>query len=173
MVLEIGCMDKGLATENAGRDGSRRRRVGIAQSELGKRGRQAANRRDTCSLALSDRHHPEGRAAQPHRFFEHRIENRGKLAGRTVDYLEYLGGRRLSFQGFSGLGNEPCILHCDDRLRGKILQQGNLFIAEWSDFLAINCEGTTNPASLRKGTTTKLRTPPSSTPARCNRSPEV
>ena len=38
------------------------------------------------------------RAAQTHRFFEHRIEHRRKIAGRGIDDLQHLGGRGLLFQ---------------------------------------------------------------------------
>src|ERR1044071_4333996 len=35
---------------------------------------------------------------------------------------------------------ESCILHCDDSLCGEILQQRNLFIAEWFHFLTVQHE---------------------------------
>ena len=35
-------------------------------------------------------------------------------------------------------GSEPRILHRDDRLRGEVLQQGNLLVGEWADLLAVD-----------------------------------
>ena len=40
----------------------------------------------------------EGRLAQPHRLFEHRVEDRREIAGRGVDDLQDLGGRGLLLQ---------------------------------------------------------------------------
>src|SRR5215471_21184825 len=34
------------------------------------------------------------------------------------------------------LGNESRVLHRDDRLRREVLQQGDLLVGEWPDFLA-------------------------------------
>jgi hypothetical protein len=56
------------------------------------------------------------------RLFEDRVENRSEVAGRGIDDLQYLGSRRLLLQRFARLGQEPRILHCDDRLRREILQ---------------------------------------------------
>jgi hypothetical protein len=45
-----------------------------------------------------------GRFAQPHRLFEHRVEDRGEVARRAVDDLQYLGGRGLLLQSLARLG---------------------------------------------------------------------
>jgi hypothetical protein len=54
---------------------------------------------------------PTSRFAEPDRFFEHRIEDRRKVAGRGIDDLQDLGGRGLLFErliAFSGtLGKLP------------------------------------------------------------------
>ena len=62
------------------------------------------------------------RFAEPHGLFEHRVEHRREVAGRGVDDLQHLGGRGLLLQRLARLGQQPCILHRDHRLRGKILQ---------------------------------------------------
>jgi hypothetical protein len=54
--------------------------------------------------------------------FQHCIEYRRELAGRGVDDLQYFGGRGLLLQRLARLGQEPRILHCNHRLRRKILQ---------------------------------------------------
>jgi hypothetical protein len=38
------------------------------------------------------------RLAQPYRLFQHRVEHRREVAGRTVDDPQYLGGRSFSGQ---------------------------------------------------------------------------
>jgi hypothetical protein len=69
------------------------------------------------------------------RLFEHRLEDRGEVAGRGIDDLQHLGNGSLLLQGFARLGQEPRILHCDDRLRREIFSQSDLFIAERPYFL--------------------------------------
>ena len=39
----------------------------------------------------------------------------------------------------SRLGDQPCVLHRDDRLRREVLQQHDLFVGERSYFLAVDC----------------------------------
>ena len=74
--------------------------------------------------------------AQPDRLFEHRVEHRGEIAGRGIDDLQDLGGRGLLVQRLAGLGNEPRILHRDDRLGGEVFEQRDLLVGERPDFLA-------------------------------------
>ena len=50
--------------------------------------------------------------------------------------LQYLGSCRLLFQCLAGLGQEPRILHCNDRLRREVLQQRDLFVGERTNLLA-------------------------------------
>ena len=71
------------------------------------------------------------------RLFQDSVEHRGEIAGRGIDDLEYLGGRGLLLQSLVRLGQEPRILHRDDRLRREVLEQRNLLIAERPDLLAI------------------------------------
>jgi hypothetical protein len=55
------------------------------------------------------------------RFFQNRVEDRGEIAGRRINDLEHLGGRRLLLQCFARLGEQPRVLHRDHCLRGEIL----------------------------------------------------
>src|SRR5215471_14378465 len=72
------------------------------------------------------------------RLIQYCIEHRRKVAGRSIDDPEHLGGRGLLLQGFARLGQEPRILHCDDRLSSEILQQRDLFVRKRANFLAID-----------------------------------
>ena len=76
------------------------------------------------------------RLTKPHGIFNHRVEHRSKVAGRGVDDLQYLGGRGLLLQCLARLGQEPRVLHRDDRLRREILQQRDLLVGERPHFLA-------------------------------------
>ena len=60
--------------------------------------------------------------AEAHCPLDHRVENWSEVAGRGVDDLQHLGGRGLLLQCLARLGQEPRILHRDDRLRRKVLQ---------------------------------------------------
>ena len=78
--------------------------------------------------------------AQLHRLVQHSIEHRGEVAGRRVDDLQYFGSRGLLLQGLARLGQEPRVLHRDDRLRCEILQQRDLLVGKRPDFLAVENE---------------------------------
>src|ERR1700730_10014356 len=54
--------------------------------------------------------------AKNRRLFQDCVEDRREIAGRGVDYLQYLGGRGLLLQRLALLDEEPRILDCDDRL---------------------------------------------------------
>ena len=49
---------------------------------------------------------------------------------------KYLGGRGLLLQRLARLGDQPRVLHRDDRLRGEVLQQRDLLVGEGPDLLA-------------------------------------
>ena len=55
-------------------------------------------------------------------FLQYRVKHRRKLAGRGIDDLQHLGGRGLLLQGLARLGQQPRILHRDDRLRREIFK---------------------------------------------------
>jgi hypothetical protein len=48
-----------------------------------------------------------------------------------------LGGRGLLIESLARFGQEPRVLHCDDRLSREILQQRDLLVREGPDFLAV------------------------------------
>jgi len=72
-------------------------------------------------LAIERQNVPVVRLTQPHRLFKHRVEHRREIAGRGIDDLQYLGGCGLLLQCLARLGQEPCILHCNDCLCREIL----------------------------------------------------
>ena len=96
--------------------------------ERGVCGWDAAERGVMEALTIIAQQNAESGAAQPHRLFEHRVEHRGEVAGRGVDDLQYLAGSGLLLQCFPRLGQQPRILHRDDRLCGEILQQSDLLV---------------------------------------------
>jgi len=79
----------------------------------------------------------EGCFAQPKRLIEHRVEDRREVAGRGIDDLQHLGGRGLLLRRLARLGQQPCILHGDDRLRCEILKQGDFLFGERPDLCAM------------------------------------
>src|SRR5215469_3588767 len=82
------------------------------------------------------------------RLFQYRIKYRREIAGRGIDDLQDLCGRGLLLQCLTRLGDEPRILHCDDRLRGEILDEPNFLVRERSHFLAVNIEGSKQESVL-------------------------
>ena len=89
------------------------------------------------ALAVETHERAKGGFAEPQSSFKHRVEHRREVTGRGIDDLQYLGGRSLLFQSVARLGQQPRILHCDDRLRREVLQQRNLLVGEGADLLAI------------------------------------
>jgi hypothetical protein len=53
------------------------------------------------------------------------------------DELMTFRGGGLLFESLARLGQEPRVLHGDDRLRGEVLQQSDLLVCERADFLAV------------------------------------
>jgi hypothetical protein len=63
---------------------------------------------DGCEMkvfAIVDDDVPAFRLTQPQGFFEHRIEDRGEIAGRGIDDLQYLCRRGLPLQRLVALGS--------------------------------------------------------------------
>ena len=79
---------------------------------------------------------PKRRSHSRMRLFQHRVEHRREVAGRGVDDLQHLGGRGLLLQRLARLGDQPRVLHRDDRLRREILQQRDLLVGERPYLLA-------------------------------------
>jgi len=79
-------------------------------------------------------------ATQRVRLLQYCIEDRGEVAGRGIDDLQYLCGRGLLLQSLARLGQQPRVLHCNDRLRREILQKCDLLVGEGANFLAIDVD---------------------------------
>src|SRR5215469_8157174 len=61
---------------------------------------------------------------------QHCVEYWGEVARRGVDDPQHLGGGGLLFQCLARLGEEPRILHRDDRLRREVFDEGDLFVGK-------------------------------------------
>src|SRR5215831_8098838 len=104
--------------------------------------RWTANRGEMKKFAVIGKHVTVSRLAEPDRSLEHRVEDRGKVAGRGIDDLQYLGSRGLLLQGFARLGDESRVLDCNDGLRGEVLQQRDFFCEKRSGFFATGADRT-------------------------------
>src|SRR5215471_15554512 len=116
----IGDMYEALAGQQRAAD----RHVGTqntAAQTLGYRLRHSAHRRRAEIGAVTQEQGPVTASAQALRLLQDRIEYWREVTGRGIDDLQDLGGRGLLLQGLTRLGDQPRILHRDDRLRGKIL----------------------------------------------------
>src|SRR6516225_199308 len=89
-------------------------------------------------IPIKRRKRAERNLAEFHRLFEDRIEHGREVAGRRIDDLQYLGSRGLLLQSLARLGQEPRVLHRDDRLRREVLQQRDLLVGERTYFSAID-----------------------------------
>jgi hypothetical protein len=74
--------------------------------------------------------------AQPDCLLEHRVEHRGEVARRGIDDLQYFGSRGLLLQCLARLGDQPRILHRDDRLRREIFDERDFLLRERPNFPA-------------------------------------
>src|SRR5215471_9677685 len=72
------------------------------------------------------------------RLFQYRIEHRREVAGRRIDHAQDLSGRSLLIQSLAGLGQQPCILHRNHRLRSEVLEQRDLLVSERANLLTID-----------------------------------
>src|SRR6516164_10750765 len=134
-------MDQILALEMPSNVGPRREyHRGVAPPMLGKGIGYTLDRRVLKLLAVIGEHDAERGLAQPHRLFQHCVEHRREITGRRIDDLQYLGGRSLLFERLARLGQQPRILHRDDRLSGEVLQQRNLLVGKRPYLLAVDRE---------------------------------
>src|SRR6516162_10521059 len=141
LIHQVEIVDDVLAGQNSRRCGPRPEPSRIARTELGKGGRYAAHRHTLKVLSVKYVEDPEGTAAQAQCLLEHHIEHGTEITRRRIDDLQYLSGRGLLLQSLARLGQEPRVLHCDDRLRSEVLQQRNFPLGERADFLAIDMDG--------------------------------
>src|SRR6516162_2076989 len=75
------------------------------------------------------------RLAQSNSRLHQRIEYGFQIEGRTADYLEHVGGRRLLLEGLSQFVEQPRVLDGDDSLSGKVLKKRNLGFGKRMDCL--------------------------------------
>src|SRR5215475_1777903 len=135
-------MDDAFAPGDAAMRALRIRLVRRFRQELGVGDRHITERSRMKPVTVKCPKGAEARIAQRRRLFEHCVEYRREIARRAVDHLQYLGGGGLLLQSLACLGDEPGILHCDDRLRGEVLQQRYLLIREWADLPTIRGDHT-------------------------------
>src|SRR3984893_14508717 len=83
------------------------------------------------------------RTAQPRCGLDQCIQHRLQIECRAADDLEHIARRGLVFERFFEIARalaqfveQPCILHCDDRLRREALQERDLLVGERTDFRA-------------------------------------
>ena len=77
--------------------------------------------------------------ANAHCIFQHGLEDRIKVALRTRDDLQHLGGRSLLLQRFAQLVEQPCVLDGDDGLIGKRFYKLDLLPGVWPRVGALKC----------------------------------
>src|SRR6516162_6410630 len=85
--------------------------------------RVAMHRGRSENLAVEERQGSMRRPAKVVRLLQYRVEYGGKVGGQRIDDLQDLGGRGLLRQSLTRLGQEPRILHRDDRLRREVFEQ--------------------------------------------------
>jgi hypothetical protein len=124
---KIRDVDKSFTADYSQRRGPRFRNDGLFE-ESRQLGRHAPGRYGPNPFAVIHVKRAAGGLAQAHRLVEHRVEHRREVAGRGIDDPQHLGGRGLLLQGLARLGQQPCILHRDHRLRCKVLQQRDLLV---------------------------------------------
>src|SRR6516164_6390533 len=90
-------------------------------------------------------------AAEARRRLHQRLEHRLEVDGGAADDLEYVSGRGLLLQGLARLGNQPGILHRDDRRGCEIFKQRDLFVGERPDLLPENRKRTEQLGILVEG----------------------
>src|SRR5215470_198816 len=96
----------------------------------GERLRYAMTRDRAEVLAVVKKQASEFGPAEGVRLIQDRVKHRRQIARRRIDDLQDLSGRGLLLQRLARLGEEPRVLHRDNRLRREILQQRDLLVGE-------------------------------------------
>src|SRR5215813_4877454 len=117
---KIDEVDDAFASDDAAMRAPRIRLVRRLRQELGVGDRHITERSRVKPVTVVCPKGAESRIAQPRRLFEHCVEYRREVARRAVDHLQYLCGGGLLLQGLARLGDEPGILHRDDRVIGEV-----------------------------------------------------
>ena len=73
--------------------------------------------------------------------FQHRVKYGLKIAGRTTNNLEHIGGCGLLLQRLAQLVEQARVLDGDDGLGGEARQQLDLPIGERANLLALDADG--------------------------------
>src|SRR5215472_10060569 len=92
------------------------------------------------TLAVPGSENAKGCFTQLRCLLQYRIEHWRNTPRRGIDDLQHFGGRSLLLQGFARLRQQPRVLHCNDRLDRKVLQQRDLLVGERPDLLAIKTD---------------------------------
>jgi hypothetical protein len=136
MRRRIDDVDKIFTIRKASEACTRSRRIPFY--ECAQRFRYSTSQLEIEMLAVIGPKTTEACFAKTVRLLKHGVKHRGEIAGRGIDDLQYLGGCGLLLQCFARLGQQPRVLHRDDRLRREILQQRDLLVGEGSYLLAIH-----------------------------------
>ena len=96
-------MDETFAFQKTSRESTWPIGVIGLRSELDIGRRYAPSCHGAKALSVIGVQNAKGGVAKPRRLFEHRIENRGQIAGAGIDDLQDLGGRGLLREGFAQL----------------------------------------------------------------------
>lgn len=91
----------------------------VLLSKFGEKFGYSMHRSSPEALAVIGVQEAKGGAAQSHRLFEHRVEDRGQIAGRGVDDLQYFGDPGFSVQRRVERGFGFSELAPDSAFRGR------------------------------------------------------
>src|SRR5216683_7672694 len=75
--------------------------------------------------------------AKPGCRFNQRVEHSLEIKGRATDDLEDVGGGGLLLERFAQLVQQPRIFDSDDGLGGEVLDELDLLVGEWQNFLSV------------------------------------
>ena len=149
----VGDRDDVHSREDTPGNRARGGRGWVAAAVLGVCRRDAPQSRRLQALSL---HHMEFAESAPHRriALSSIASNTGvEIAGRGIDDLQHLGGRGLLLQSLTRLGNEPRVLHRNDRLRREVLQKRDLLVGKRARLQAVHSQDPKQGIVLAQGNT--------------------
>jgi hypothetical protein len=71
---------------------------------------------------------------------QHRLEHGAQFAGRRTDNAQHFRRGSLLLERFAQFSEQPRVLDGDDGLGGETLQQRDLLVREWTNFLAVDAK---------------------------------
>ncbi len=92
---------------------------------------------DSQNIAVAKQQRAEVRLTKPRRALKHGVKHWRQISGRRGNDAQYIGRRRLLFEGFAQLGKQPRVLNGDDGLIGEARDQRDLLVSKRPHFLAI------------------------------------